>query len=179
MVIASLIWVLALSPLAFLGRRVQRFFPAFAFMVGLSAAALMAAGAWFGIGITENLTTSLEGSIYVHRQGAPFSKGDLVAYHWHGGATYPAGTIFIKRVFGVPGDHIERRDGAFWVGGKYIGIAKTHSRAGVPLAPAAEGVIPPGEYFVATPSPDSLDSRYALAGNVKQTEVIGRAYALF
>lgn len=179
MLFAGLVWALALSPLAFLGRRGRRWFPVFAGVVGASAGALWVASAWFGVGITENLTTSLDGSVYVYRQGMPFGRGDLVAYRWHGGATYPAGTIFIKQVVGLPGDRIEVRDGAFWVGDHYVGAAKPFSKAGVPLTPAPEGVVPPGAYFVATPSPDSLDSRYALSGNIPQSAIIGRAYALF
>lgn len=104
---------------------------------------------------------------------------ELIAYRWHGGATYPAGTTFIKRVAGVAGDTVKRAGSAFWVNDQYIGTAKPFSKAGVPLQPAQEGVIGAGEYFVSTPNPNSLDSRYALTGNVKQAEVIGRAYEIF
>lgn len=132
---------------------------------------------WFDF--TVNLTRSLPGTLYVVHKGGAFKKGDLIAYRWRGGATYPAGVTFIKRVVGLPGDRVERIDQAFWINDQYIGLAQSKSKAGVPLTPAAAGVIQPGEYFVATPSPDSLDSRYALAGNVKRAEVIGRAYAIF
>ncbi|WP_459203440.1 S26 family signal peptidase (plasmid) [Ralstonia pseudosolanacearum] len=145
-----------------------------AFAVGALA---WAATPWFDF--TVNLTKSLPGTFYLVHKGGHFNKGDLVAYRWHGGATYPAGTTFIKQVAGVPGDTVKRTGTAFWVNDQYIGLAKPKSKAGVPLVPAVEGVIPAGEYFVATPSPDSLDSRYALTGNVKQAEVIGRAYAIF
>lgn len=179
LVIAAVCWAVALSPLLFLALRAKRAFLIYSAVFGLLMVGAWVSTAWFGIGYTENLTESLDGNVYVFRQGAPFQKGDLVAFRWHGGATYPSGTIFIKQVAGVPGDTVKRVDAAFWVNSQYIGIAKPKSKAGVPLAPAPAGVIQLGEYFVATPSADSLDSRYALAGNVRDSQVIGRAYALF
>ena len=128
---------------------------------------------------TINLTHSLPGTLYVVHKGESFGKGDLVAFRWRGGATYPRGTTFIKVVTGMPGDVVKRDGDRFWVGDQYIGVAKPKSKAGVPLTPATPGVIAQGEYFMATPSPDSLDSRYALTGNIKQYEVIGKAYAIF
>lgn len=147
-----------------------------------SAVLALAVGAWASTATwtyTINLTRSLPGTLYVVHKGENFSKGDLVAFRWHGGATYPSGTMFIKRAVGTPGDTVRRDGAAFWVNDQYVGIAKQVSKAGVPLTPATPGVIPRGEYFMATPSPDSLDSRYALSGNVKEHEVIGKAYAIF
>ena len=128
---------------------------------------------------TINMTTSLPGTLYVIHKGGSFTKGDLVAYRWQGGATYPPGAVFIKRVTGVPGDSVKRIGSTFWAGDRYIGMAKPVSKAGIPLQPANPGVIPPGSYFVSTPSPDSLDSRYAISGNVSESAIIGRAYAIF
>lgn len=174
------LWSLAAAPLVLAAFRAPR-------EVFLGAAALVAVGgvaAWiatagYGYRVTESLSTSLDGHIYVHRAGEAFAKGDLVAFRWHGGATYPAGTVFIKRVAGVPGDIVRRVDRDFWVGDQYVGRAKPVSRAGVPLEPAVGGVIPDGHYFVATPSADSLDSRYSLTGNIKGFEIIGRAHEIF
>jgi conjugal transfer pilin signal peptidase TrbI len=147
-----------------------------------SAVLVLAVGVWTTTATWTyaiNLTHSLPGTLYVVHKGAHFAKGDLVAFRWHGGATYPPGTLFIKQAVGTPGDKVRRSGAALWVNDQYVGLAKTVSKAGVPLTPAEPGVIPQGEYFMATPSPDSLDSRYALSGNVKQSEVIGKAYAIF
>lgn len=146
---------------------------------GFFAAAALAWASTPYLDFTINMTSSLPGTLYVVHKGGAFKKGDLIAYRWHGGATYPAGTTFIKRVEGIPGDTVKREGAVFWVNEHYIGWAKPKSRAGVPLTPAAGGAIAPGEYFVATPSVDSLDSRYALSGNIKAAAVIGRAYAIF
>lgn len=145
--------------------------------VGVTGLAIGLSTIW--LTYTINLTHSLPGHLYVIYRGAPVERGDLLAFRWHGGATYPAGTTFIKIAVGGSGDVVKRVGNAFWVNGRYIGIAKTRSKAGVPLTPAQAGVIPQGQYFVATPSPDSLDSRYALTGNIKQGDVLGKVYAIF
>lgn len=146
---------------------------------GVFAAGALAVAANPWLDYTFNLTNSLPGTFYVIHKGGEVKKGDLIAFRWHGGATYPAGTTFIKRVAGVAGDTVKRAGNEFWVNDQYIGIAKSHSKAGKPLQAAQDGVIGAGEYFVSTPNPNSLDSRYSLTGNIKQAEVIGRAYELF
>lgn len=180
MVIALICGVIlfAIVPAALFKMKGKRFFALSLAFLGVSALFWLASKA-LGFGVTENLTTSLPGSLYIHFTGKPFAKGDAIAYHWHGGATYPKGKIFIKHVVGVPGDVVKVEGRNVWVNNKYIGVAKPFSRARVPLSPTKGGTIPPGEYFVATPSPDSLDSRYSLSGNIKSAEIIGRAYAIF
>lgn len=174
------IWALALSPLLLSLLRVPgRAYLVLCGMLGVVFAAGLLAHVKFGYDIAENLSTSLPGHIYIYRKGEAFTKGDLIAFHWHGGATYPAGTVFIKPVVGMPGDVVRREDRKMWVGDHYVGVAKTRSLAGVPLAPAATGPISAGSFFVATPNPDSLDSRYALTGNIAQAAIIGRAHELF
>ena len=144
------------------------------FAVGVLA---VAASPW--LDYTINLTNSLPGTFYVIHKGGEAKKGDLIAYRWHGGATYPSGATFIKRVVGVAGDTVKREGNEFWVDGQYVGPAKLFSKYGAPLQPANGGVIAAGEYFVATPNPNSLDSRYAMTGNVKSVDVIGRTYEIF
>lgn len=157
--------------------KIKRAYLAACGVIGATGLGLWISTAWYSY--TVNLTHSLPGVIYAIKKDEPVKKGDLVAFRWHGGATYPAGTTFIKVVAGAPGDVVKRVGNEFWVNDQYIGAAKPKSKAGVPLTPAEPGVIPEGQMFVATPSPDSLDSRYALTGNVKTYEVIGKAYAIF
>lgn len=141
--------------------------------------AVLARCATASVDFTINMTHSLPGTLYVIHKGGHFVKGDLVAYRWHGGATYPAGVTFIKQVTGIPGDVVKREGHAFWVNEHFIGVAKSTSLAGVPLFPSATGAIPQDAYFMSTPNPDSLDSRYSISGNVLQSDIIGKAYALF
>jgi conjugal transfer pilin signal peptidase TrbI len=44
--------------------------------------------------------------------------------------------------------------------------------------PGPTGKIPPSHYYMAAPHPDSLDSRYALVGWIKDEHVIGRAFQI-
>lgn len=128
---------------------------------------------------TINLTESLPGTLYLIHKGASVTKGDLVAFKFTGGATYPAGTTFIKVVTGVPGDVVDVENEVFFVNDVYVGAAKHVSKAGVPLQASEPGVIKKNEYFVSTPSVDSLDSRYALNGNIKAQNILGKAYEIY
>jgi hypothetical protein len=63
---------------------------------------------------------------------------------------------------------------------RFVGIAKSHSKGGVPVNPIAGGVIPPGKFFACAPHPDSLDSRYDFVGLVDiENDVMGRSIPLF
>jgi len=105
-------------------------------------------------------------------------RGQMVAFVPPETQFYPVGMVFCKIVAGVPGDRVEVRGRDFFVAGKFIGRAKTHSKAGVAVAPLAPGVIPRDHYFVYTPHVDSLDSRYAVIGLVPKARVLGVAKAV-
>ena len=146
-----------------------------AYLAIVLAAVLFKAHFVFGI----NSSTSLPPRVFlIHRGEAP-ARGQYVAFRWEGGGPHPAGTTFVKIVAGVPGDAVKRSERDFFVNGEFVGTAKTHSGLGEPLDPASAGVIPIGRYFVRAPHPDSLDSRYRLPGLIAQSQIIGRAYALF
>lgn len=147
------------------------------YSIFILALALLFMKPWFDLSV--NLTKSLPGTVYLIEKGGSFKRGDAIAFLWMGGATYPKGSVFIKLVSGLPGDVVRSNDRMYWVNDKYIGKAKTHSKAGVELSPAKAGIIALDSYFVSTPSEDSLDSRYALTGNVRIQQIIGRAYEIF
>jgi conjugal transfer pilin signal peptidase TrbI len=79
----------------------------------------------------------------------------------------------------MPGDVVTRIDRDFFINGSHVGRAKPFSRQDVPLEPGPTGTLPAGRYYVRAPHPDSLDSRYRLTGWISQSQIIGRAYALF
>lgn len=85
----------------------------------------------------------------------------------------PKPSMFGKIVHGGAGDVVTRRGRAFFVNGRQVAVAKPVSRLGEPLAPGPTGVIPRGCYFVATPSPDGFDSRYAAIGWICRPRLIG------
>jgi conjugal transfer pilin signal peptidase TrbI len=152
-------------------------------LVRWSAAYLLlaAAAAWFEAHYTlaVNVTESLPYRLFlIHKDEQP-ERGQYVAFRWRGGGPYPTGVTFVKEVAGVPGDLVTRIDRDFFVNGRPVGQAKPTSRLGAPLEPGPTGTLPEGAYYVRAPHPDSLDSRYQLAGWISQAQIVGRAHALF
>ena len=125
-----------------------------------------------------NLTESLPGTVFLISKKTFPEAGDFVAFRWEQNWPYPQGSIFVKRLTGLPGAHVTVQGRSFFVDGRAMGMAKERARSGANLVPGPVGVIPDDRYFVAGEHPDSLDSRYQLTGWVKRDQVIGRAYRL-
>lgn len=142
---------------------------------------LMVAAVTFHAHITLglNASPSLPHRLFLIHKGESPQRGHYVAFRWHGGGPYPAGVTFVKVIAGMAGDAVTREDRDYFVNGTLVGKSKTVSRQGVPLEPGPTGVLPAGRYYVQAPHPDSLDSRYRLTGWISETQIIGRAYALF
>jgi conjugal transfer pilin signal peptidase TrbI len=121
-----------------------------------------------------NASQSLPYSVYVIKRNEPVGRGDIVAFRWHGGGPWITGVTFGKRVVGIPGDTVTRVDRQFFVNGKPVGLAKTHSLRNVPLEVGPVGELPANKYYVAADHPDSLDSRYALAGWIDRSVFVGK-----
>jgi conjugal transfer pilin signal peptidase TrbI len=132
-----------------------------------------------GFMLTLNLTDSLPGTIFLIDKRTFPLPGEFVAFRWQNNWPYPRGSIFVKRLTGMPGASVTASDRRYFVDGRDIGFAKEHSKSGVPLKPGPTGVIPNGHYFVSADHPDSLDSRYALTGWVADDQVLGQAIRLF
>ena len=139
------------------------------------AALLFRACFTFGL----NTSPSLPHTLYLIHKGATAERGDYVAFRWPGGGPYPAGVTFVKIMAGMPGDTVTETDRQYFVNGTPAGTAKRFSRKGAALDPGPTGIIPSGQYYVKAPHPDSLDSRYRLTGWIPQSQIMGRAYALF
>lgn len=126
-----------------------------------------------------NASPSLPHTLYLIHKSATVERGQYVAFRWLGGGPYPAGVTFVKIMAGMPGDTVTEIDRQFFVNGIAVGTAKRLSRKNAPLEVGPTGVIPSAHYYVKATHPDSLDSRYRLTGWISQTQIIGRAYALF
>ncbi len=131
----------------------------------------------FALGL--NNSESLPHRVFLIHKGELPARGQYVAFRWSGGDPYPAGVTFVKILAGVPGDTVTRVKRDFFLNGNFVGTAKTQSRSGVFLDLGPTGELSPGHYYVRAPHPDSLDSRYRLTGWVADSQIIGRAYALF
>ncbi len=77
-------------------------------------------------------------------------------------APLPGSPDFIKRVIGVPGDHLEIRDGAVWINGRpLVEPYLIGSHTGPDDSKYNSVTVPPGHYFVMGDNRDnSYDSRY-------------------
>jgi conjugal transfer pilin signal peptidase TrbI len=148
----------------------------------VTALPLLVAGQFvtFGFNATESLPARM---FLVLKWDKEVKAGDLVAFKWTGSKPYPPGLLFVKVVGGVGGDTVTRQGRQYAVNGQAIAEAREYGSrgpmAGVPLELGPTGTIPQGHYFVHTPHPQSLDSRYALLGWVRPDQVIGRAVVLF
>lgn len=134
-----------------------------------------------------NLSGSLPDHVYLTVKGlkSDIRTGDHLTFIWRAGGPYPVGMNFVKIVGAVPGERIVMdedrnffRDGDI-VTRRFLGRAKTQSKSGQALAAGPTGVIPPGHYYVMTPHPDSLDSRYAMTGWIRESDIVGKCYVLF
>ncbi len=147
----------------------------FVYLLLIVGAALFQAH--FAVGL--NASPSLPHRFFLIHKGELPQRGQYVAFRWHGGGPYPAGVTFVKVIAGMAGDAVTRVDRDFFVNGTHVGHAKTVSRQGMPLEIGPTGVLPAGRYYVRAPHPDSLDSRYRLTGWISESQIIGRAYAIF
>ena len=145
------------------------------YLLVIVSAALFQAHFSFGL----NASPSLPHRFFLIHKGELPQRGQYVAFRWPGGGPYPAGVTFVKVIAGIAGDTITRADRDFFVNGADVGQAKTVSREGLPLELGPCGVLPAGRYYVRAPHPDSLDSRYRLMGWISESQIVGRAYALF
>lgn len=150
-----------------------RLFPA----VLWSMAALLAFGRAYLIAL--NLTESLPGTIFLIEKGVMPEHGELVAFRWEPDWPYPHGSIFVKKLVGLPGSVVTANGRDFFVDGDSVGRAKERARTGEALDIGPTGHIPDGYYYVAGTHPDSLDSRYRLTGWIGRNQIVGKAYRVF
>lgn len=127
-----------------------------------------------------NLTGSLDGLLYLVTKGSyPSRIGQLVAFKVNANPFYPNGTIFIKRVGGLPGQRVSIRGQDYYVENRKIGRWHAHALSGETLYRGPVGLIPDGHYFVYTHHPRSFDSRYRRVGWIPRDKVIGTASRLY
>jgi len=129
--------------------------------------------------VALNLTESLPGTIFLVEKGVMPERGELVAFRWEPNWPYPHGSIFVKKLVGLPGSVVTAKGRDFFVDGNPVGHAKDRARTGEALEIGPLGKIAEGRYYVAGTHPDSLDSRYLLTGWVGQNQIVGKAYRIF
>lgn len=125
--------------------------------------------------ILVNQSQSLPNWIFIVDKGTPPGKGDMVAFVPGPNPYYPDDLPFVKIVRGLPGDEVTIEGVQIAINGQRLGAIKSLTGANPNVTAIDPGVIPEGEYFVWSPSPDSFDSRYKEIGYVENTRIIGRA----
>ena len=140
-------------------------------------AALLAFGRFYLVAL--NLTESLPGTIFLIEKNVMPERGELVAFRWEPDWPYPHGSIFVKKLIGLPGSTITAKGRDFFVDGEPVGHAKERARTGEALDIGPTGHIPDECYYVAGIHPDSLDSRYRLTGWISRNQIIGKVYLVF
>jgi len=138
----------------------------------LQAAMGVAARYRFGVNETASLPNW---AFIVDRADRRPRRGDLVQFIAPDNPYYRRGAPFVKRVWGVAGDLVERRGRAYYVAGRDVGEAKPFSQTGRATNLGPVGVIPHGHYYVGAPNRDSLDSRYAEIGWIGSDRIVGVA----
>lgn len=126
-----------------------------------------------------NTTNSLPQKLFIIKIGTLPAKNDYALFYAPVTSTLKQTDTIIKKVIGVSNDIVIKQGQAFYINGKKIAVAKTHSLKGRPLQTGAVGMIPKGKYFAWTPHIDSYDSRYDEIGLIDERTIIGVAYPLF
>jgi len=96
-------------------------------------------------------------------------RGEIIVFR------YPADPShhFIKRVIGLPGDHVEIRGGKVYING--VALEETYTSSPT-FGRFTSGVVPEGHYFVLGDNRNnSQDSRSPLVGYVPRNLIVGRA----
>lgn len=154
-------------------RRVERW-TILAWTLVLVVVGGQAVRAFVGISIGINPTASQPHRVFIVLHGRSFGRDDLVAFRFGGSRYYPAGTVFVKAVKGLPGDRLEiREDRTVWLNGTRLDSVRATDSQGRTVEPFQfEGVIPEDTYFLYSAAPNSYDSRYY--GLVTKSQIIGR-----
>ena len=120
--------------------------------------------------------------VFEGEEGAPEPAGESWIQKTLRGAGQFLGVVpanardFVKRVIGLPGDHIVIRDGVVYVNGTKLDepyVKNIDTRSQGPY------VVPEGKlFFLGDNRPNSSDSRFPRLGYVDESKVVGRAIAI-
>lgn len=89
---------------------------------------------------------------------------------------YQAGTFYIKRVIGLPGETVQIQDGEIYINGRVL--KESYGNEGIlnPGFASSEITLAEDEYFVLGDNRNnSRDSREPSVGNISREDIIGKA----
>jgi signal peptidase I len=121
-------------------------------------------------------TLKIDDKVLVNKLSYKFhdiNRGDIVVFERPPGETDPKIKDLIKRVIGLPGDHIEAHDGHVFIDGRQLN--EPYLPAGLQIKPLARQTVPRNSIFVMGDNrPSSKDS--TVFGPISKNLVVGRAF---
>lgn len=98
---------------------------------------------------------------------------DIIVFPYH----YQENTYYIKRIIGMPGETVQIKDGMIYINGELL--EETYGKEVMQYAGVASDPVELGEdeYFVLGDNRNnSSDSRDPSVGNIKEDQIIGKAF---
>jgi conjugal transfer pilin signal peptidase TrbI len=126
-----------------------------------------------------NTTDSLPHKCFIVHLKQPPKVGDYVLFEPPLSANLPERTKLTKQILGCPGDLVSAEGLDYFINGKWVAKAKTHSLRGESLQPGPVGLLGKRQFYVGTKHPDSFDSRYKRMGWISQDYILGVAYPVW
>ena len=129
--------------------------------------------------IGQSMSTTIEGGDAVLLDGLSYKLGnpkrnDVIAFQLNGNRE---GASSIKRILGLPGETIQIKDGMIYIDGEIYLEKKDYpamTDAGLAEEPITLGT---NQYFVLGDNRNnSRDGRYPEVGNIKRSDITGRAF---
>jgi len=117
--------------------------------------------------------------LFVSRQsyrlfGGDPQKGDIIVFHSDIESSNGSGKLLIKRVIGVPGDHVLISGGTVFLNGE--ALVENYTKDGYTASDMEEVTVPEGCLFcMGDNRQNSTDSRDPRVGFVSQDRIMGKA----
>jgi signal peptidase I len=98
-------------------------------------------------------------------------RGDVIVFHYD----EESGRDFIKRIIGLPGDHIQMKEGKVYVNGVVLNEPYVERLCSTVTCRDREWYVPEGQYFVLGDNRNSSQDSHDF-GPINKDQIVGRAW---